>query len=197
MVTLNLAFFVVFMPLRCAAGDPPDCPIACPYDHHHKSCGKDGVCPPSIVYSAGFDSDMVLQRSGGAGGDGGTSAAAVYGLVVSPAAEITVTVTDEDGAEPSYTVIATVHQTTLQTSKAGGNYTATFKAMLKPHKAGGAFTITATCHSGCFDNATRDRALIERVTWGDVYFCSGQRYESTLFTSLQCTFSCFLLAELS
>ena len=168
--------FLLFARQTYVAATDPDCPIACPYDHHHKTCGKNGVCPPSVVYSAGFDSDMVLQRSGGAGGAGDTSAAAVYGLVSSPSAKVTVTVTDENGVEPPYTVPAIVLPTKLQTSDTGGNYTATFKAMLKPHKAGGAFTITTICTSGCFNNATRDRALIERATWGDVYFCSGQRY---------------------
>ena len=125
---------------------------------------------------------MVLQRSGGAGGAGEPSAAAVYGLVFSPTAKITVTVIDEAGIEPSYTVAAAVHPTTLQTSDTGGNYSATFKAILRPHKAaGGAFTIKATCNSGCFDNVTRDHARIERVTWGDVYFCGGQRYELISF----------------
>lgn len=85
------------------------------------------------------------------------------------------TVIDEAGIEPSYTVAAVVHPTALQTSDTGGNYSATFKAMLRPHKApGGAFTIKATCNIGCFNNATRDHARIERVTWGDVYFCGGQ-----------------------
>ena len=103
---------------------------------------------------------------------------------LSPAAKVTVTVTDESGKLPPYTAPTTVaflpvkHRTPL-----GGkgykpplvNYTATFKATLRPHPAGGSFRISAMCTFGCFGNATRDAAPpIYRATFGDVYFCGGQ-----------------------
>ena len=41
-----------------------------------------------------------------------------------------------------------------------------WKAFLAPHVAGGSFTVTATAASGT--------ATLERVTFGDIYVCSGQ-----------------------
>ena len=45
-----------------------------------------------------------------------------------------------------------------------------WKALLRPTKAGGAYTITAVC-TGCAVNATQS---ISNVAFGDVWLCSGQ-----------------------
>ena len=157
----------------------PGCPVGCAVANHG-AC----TCGPSIKWSVGFDSDMVLQRAGGPAGTAAT-VASVYGLVLSPAAKVSVIVTDESGKLPPYSAPTTVAFLPVENRVAPGsskgwkpplvNYTATFKATLKPHPAGGSFTITAVCTSGCFGNATRDAAPpIQRATFGDVYFCGGQ-----------------------
>jgi hypothetical protein len=48
------------------------------------------------------------------------------------------------------------------------------------------YTITLACTSGCTGNATLDTVTIERVVYGDVYFCSGQ---SNMALSLHFTYS--------
>ena len=53
------------------------------------------------------------------------------------------------------------------------NYSAEWKVYLKPQAAGGEYTISARClGEGC--GAAIAEATLERVTMGDVYFCSGQ-----------------------
>jgi hypothetical protein len=164
----------------------PACPIGC-LPGNHGLC----LCASSIAWSVGFDTDMVLQRAGGPAGTAAT-AAAVYGLVYSPDAKVIATVSDESGVQPPYTVTAVValipEENRAPTNQnAEVNYTASFKAMLKPHKTGGSFTITAVCVSGCFNNASRDSAPpIYRATFGDVYVCSGQ---SNMALSLIHTFA--------
>ena len=54
------------------------------------------------------------------------------------------------------------------------NYSASWKAYLKPAAAGGDYTITAVC-TGCGVSVKRSTATIHRATFGDVYFCSGSR----------------------
>lgn len=44
-----------------------------------------------------------------------------------------------------------------------------WKALLPPHPAGGTYTITVSCTAGCTGSAT-----IDDVTFGDVWYCSGQ-----------------------
>lgn len=55
------------------------------------------------------------------------------------------------------------------------NYSASWKAYLKPAPAGGEYTITAVC-TGCGVSVERSTATIHRATYGDVYFCSGSRH---------------------
>ena len=98
-----------------------------------------------FLLSAGFTSDMVLQRA--------PAKAAVYGMSPSPGAVISVNVA---GGE---TVSAEV--------MGDGSW----KAYLMPRPAGGAFTVTANCSAGCNGAAP---IVLERVTFGDVFFCSGQ-----------------------
>ena len=177
-----------------AASPPPPapCPAACEWDAHRKCCGvytssvdpeQPGTCacPPSLLFSAGFDSDMVLQRA--------PAKAAVYGTTLQAGATVEVTVSG-GGGDP-YTIAASVMPMQTYHGPAGANYTATWKAYLKPAPAGGSLTVTAKCTAGCGSgsgpNATkRDIASIERVTHGDVYFCSGQ---SNMALPLTHTFS--------
>ena len=101
----------------------------------------------------------VLQR-------GADTAAVVFGRVaggVTASASVGVTVTEVGVG--SYTVAATVVTLDL----GGGNLT--WRAALKPHPSyGGSVSLTAQC-KGC-SNTTA--ATVEDVTYGDVWFCSGQ-----------------------
>eukprot|EP00755_Sulcionema_specki_P029137 Sspe_Gene.91491::Locus_63007_Transcript_1_1_Confidence_1.000_Length_1105::g.91491::m.91491/K05970/SIAE; sialate O-acetylesterase len=123
----GLLLLVVGVALGVAAGKPPPPP------------------PPPLMFSAGFSSDMVLQRAPGK--------AAVYGMVAE-GAEVEVVVSGEG---KSYTV------------QAGMMGDGSWKAYLQPTEAGGEYTVTARCSRGCDYSVT-----LERVTFGDVYFCSGQ-----------------------
>lgn len=121
----------------------------------------------NILFSAGFSDDAVLQRSHNIG-------ATVYGFT-SQNKSITVIV---DGTDDKFNTIA--YRVEAQISKWEGNATYPFtpkppphgnwvwRAVLKPATAGGAYTITVT------DGTTNGSAVIERVTFGDVWFCSGQ-----------------------
>ena len=90
---------------------------------------------------------MVLQQA--------PAKSAVYCTVGPGGTAVAVTVTgtnDEGQAQAAYTVPAAV---------AGGQW----KAVLKPTKAGGSYTITARC-TGC-QNATA--AALDDVTFGDLW----------------------------
>jgi hypothetical protein len=157
---------------------PAPCPPACAWDQHHKCCGVQHsssdpeaqptcVCPPALLFSAGQDNDMVLQRA--------PAQAAVYGVALELGSQVEVTVSGV-GAAP-YTVGAKVMPAAATYAGPGGaNYTAIWKAYLRPTKAGGSFTISAKCLTGCGTgaDAARNVATIQRCTYGDVYFCSGQ-----------------------
>ena len=135
---------------------PPPCPPSCAYDAAKKGCGvhttlPDGssgfVCPKALLFSVGFDSDMVLQRA--------PAKAAVYGTMVAatPGADASVAVTVTAASGSSYTVQARIAPMALTYCLPGGtccaaNYSATWKAYLKPAPSGGAYTITAVC-TGC------------------------------------------------
>ena len=108
----------------------------------------------SFGFSSGFSSDMVLQR--------GPSKAAVYGFGQGPVT-VRVAGTDEAGGAVSYSVAADP----AASAAGGGGGDGVWKAFLKPSPAGGSYTVTAT-------SATGGSAVLERVTYGDVYFCSGQ-----------------------
>lgn len=152
------------MALLTHAGDP-----------HFKGCGvqqqlENGTwyftCPPAVVFSSGFDSDMVLQRD---------ATTAVYGQVVGEhgsdvAVDITVT---NDATGVAYNVSATVTSGPMYSVETAVNYTATWKAYLRPAPVGGSYTIAAAC-SGYGCGGALPVSTIRRVTMGDVYFCSGQ-----------------------
>eukprot|EP00051_Salpingoeca_urceolata_P012456 m.154374 g.154374 ORF g.154374 m.154374 type:complete len:759 (-) comp17497_c1_seq1:23-2299(-) len=133
--------------------------------------------PKVFTFDNVFGSNMVLQQE--------PAMAAVYGKFppgTSPSATATVTVTS-DGGE-SYTVNAVVNKTHIPQGPDNltlaeelgwvwpGPYQ-TWKALLKPTKAGGNYTITAKC-SGCFQADQYNNATITNVTFGDMWFCSGQ-----------------------
>jgi hypothetical protein len=205
-------------------GPPPPhapCPPACLWDEHFRVCGQTsrlgngttvGTCPQALVFSVGFDSDMVLQRA--------PAKAAVYGqlfqagardqAVEAPSVAVTISEyaalsallaaaraaarmchTDRNplfhGHAPrllsadraggsSYTIQAEVAPTSTYSLPGGAaNYSASWKAYLKPAAAGGEYRITAVC-TGCGVSVARSTATIHRATFGDVYFCSGSRH---------------------
>lgn len=131
--------------------------------------------PPSGAFFSGVFSDSaVLQRQ--------PAQAAVYGVagVLFPnqtvggadGATVTVDVKESTGLA-SYSVTATV--------AADGSW----KAMLHASPAGGDYTLTATCSSGCTGNLTAH--TIRNVTFGDVWFCAGCDFRSCV---LLCAFGC-------
>ena len=104
---------------------------------------------------------MVLQREK----DNDGSQAAVYGWtgggatlhpVEAAAPSVKVTVTSAAGA--SYAVAATIDTST-----------GFWKALLRPAVAGGSYSVTATCTTGCNGTVT-----LSSVTFGDVWYCAGQ-----------------------
>ena len=124
---------------------------------------------PSLRFSAGFSDDMVLQR--------GPAKAAVYGFGAGPVT-VKVAGTDGSGAAVSYSVSGSAAASSGEAAAAGeaaGEAPGHWKAFLRPAAAGGSYTVTA---SGAGGSAT-----LERVTFGDVYFCSGQSNSETPFAS--------------
>lgn len=124
--------------------------------------------PPEFAFSPVMGDWMLLQQQ--------PSAAAVYGPVSAGATSVTVTVSD---GKTSYDVVAKVgkdatHQPFGYVDPGSGanlpTVNVTWKAMLRPTTAGGDYTITAKC-TGCTGNTT---ATLEHVTFGDMWYCSGQ-----------------------
>ena len=68
------------------------------------------------------------------------------------------------GLEPCEQGCAYVHNTTASPLA--------WKVLLPPTKAGGSYTLTVTCEIGCGKNG--QPLVLERVTFGEVFFCSGQ-----------------------
>jgi hypothetical protein len=123
-----------------------------------------------LIFSAGFSDDAILQRSATAG-------AAIYGFATASTDPITVRVegTTKELATVSYTVQAEMYAWTgagvyPDTPDAPKHGDTVWKAILKPASAGGDYSITVTqpAPSGLAD------AMIKRVSFGDVWFCSGQ-----------------------
>ena len=158
---------------------------ATPFDGNLKASGLGGVAPaldgkskydapstlpkfpptPGTLFSGVFSDHVVLQRA--------PSKSAVYGVVFGAEAGTTVTVqvsevSGGDGPGTVYSVPASVDTTRLASDPLGY---ATWKAFLKPAEAGGNFTIAATCGECKFPNVT---SALNDVTFGDVWFCSGQ-----------------------
>eukprot|EP01043_Picozoa_sp_COSAG02_P047065 COSAG02_NODE_4471_length_5328_cov_3.132721_7_plen_278_part_00 len=130
--------------------------------------------PPSFGFSPVLGDYMVLQQS--------PAAAAVYGAVPESATGVTVTVTSSDG-KSSYSVVAKVgkdatHQPNGYVDPSGANlpvHNFTWKAVLHPTAAGGDYSIMAKC-TGCTNTTT---ATLAHVTFGDMWYCSGQSNSKT------------------
>ena len=138
--------------------------------------------PTPFSFGAAFGSNMVLQQA--------PAKAAVYGYVESTATAVKVTVSSGDSELYSVdaTLDTTLHQPFGQADgwgvlpcdscppynmtpfNAANKPTPAWKAFLRPTKAGGNYTITATC-TGCH-NASQ--TTITNVTFGDMWYCSGQ-----------------------
>ncbi|CAK0871817.1 unnamed protein product [Prorocentrum cordatum] len=140
---------------------------------------------PTLVFSAGFSSDAVLQRG---------RPASVYGFAsgaAAPRVSVAVAGADAAGAAVSYEVAAEVSswggdswQPDTQPAPPHGPWV--WRAVLRTAAAGGEYTITAS------DGSTHGSASIERVTFGDVWFCSGQ---SNMALMTYFTFSADALKE--
>ena len=127
-----------------------------------------------VVFSAGFTSDCVLQRAAASAAGSSSGGVRVYGFANS-SAKVTVAVegSDAKGSAVSYSVDAAVERwdgaaivnpdTPAEPEHGGYTWWATLRAA----SAGGEYSITADDGS---PNATR----LDRVTFGDVFFCSGQ-----------------------
>lgn len=102
----------------------------------------------TINFSAVFSDGIVLQRATSAHPE---TQAAVYGSGAT--GQVTVTVSSVLDAD---SVVVTA-------SASDGSW----KALLPPKPAGGQYTVTAT-------DAAGSKSTILRVTFGDVWFCSGQ-----------------------
>jgi hypothetical protein len=137
---------------------------------------------PPLSFSAGFSDDAVFQR--------GEAGHKVYGFTTD-ASPITVSVLSQphslgssggSGGGGGYTVTATVShwvstsgcnatkcidpKTPLPTQHGGYTWVAELHPTAEP---GGQYTVSASKGSGVNETIT-----LERVTYGDVYFCSGQ-----------------------
>eukprot|EP00039_Didymoeca_costata_P023336 m.6756 g.6756 ORF g.6756 m.6756 type:complete len:756 (+) comp3578_c0_seq2:14-2281(+) len=122
-----------------------------------------------------FGDNMVLQQS--------PAKSAVYGYLSSGGTAVKVSLVGNDGGI-LYTVNASMNTTTQpfgkdfgpRPSAAGAPYNPwneplpMWKAFLNPTQAGGNYTIMVTCQ-GCQDATT---ISITNVTFGDVWYCSGQ-----------------------
>ena len=144
-------------------------PAAVAYDR-----AADPAASGSAWFAGVFGNSTVLQRA--------PQRAAVYGgLNVSSTsaasddaadsgvgvAVVQVTVTDDSGAAPPYTIAATVTSDPDSSSSSSS-----WRAQLRPHGAGGSFSISAACVSGCGADSAPSR--IADVTFGDVWLCTGQ-----------------------
>lgn len=161
--------------------------------HHDKKAASfaldaSAIAPPapptlSFTWDAPFGDFMVLQQA--------PAQAAVYGFMDASGTGVKVTVSDGATGAPLFTVDAALNVTTqaygpgwgarpcpksvcppydMEPFNPFGVQLPTWKALLPPTVAGGNFTITAIC-SGCNGNST---LTLQSVTFGDVWYCSGQ-----------------------
>jgi hypothetical protein len=115
-----------------------------------------GATPAS--FSLGFTDEMILQRD---------KPARLYGFAGDPftlPATVELKVVDESGA----TATETVHAAVANETGSGGLWSVDL-ATARP--AGGNFTVSAACVSGCDNSAP---TTISNVTFGDLYYCAGQ-----------------------
>ena len=113
-------------------------------------------------FSAVFGDKMVLQR---ASPKAPSAKAAVFGGGATPGAAVKVAIA------PSGSAAEADAETISTTAGADGSW----KAFLSPKPAGGSFTITATSESWPVPGGhISANAALSDVTFGDVWFCSGQ-----------------------
>ena len=132
----------------------------------------------ALSFSTGFSDDAVLQRSN-------TSGSAIYGFAhTAGPIEVSLSGKSGDGNSVSYKVSAVISQWVNNT---GCSATACFdkrtpvppvhgkfiwRAVLRPQTVGGGDFTSAVASSNKLEpNAT---LTLARLTYGDVYFCSGQ-----------------------
>ena len=107
-----------------------------------------------VTFSDNIGSYMVLQQA--------PAVACVYGMLGDGGTSVKIKV---NGVRSDYT--NKFVPLDLQANVTGGG---TWKACLPPQSKGGDYTVTATC-IGCLNTTV---ASIEHVTFGDVWYCSGQ-----------------------
>jgi hypothetical protein len=110
--------------------------------------------PPhaGVSFNASFGSYMVLQQQ--------PAKACVYGMLGDGGTAVSVKLSSTTTSSSKSTAAINA------TLSAGGGW----KACFPPNAVGGDYTVTATC-TGCTNTTT---ALLEHVTFGDVWYCSGQ-----------------------
>ena len=112
------------------------------------SCSSTGLC-----FASGLSSGAVLQRA--------PERAALFGsLLGSAGALVTVRLASTDGAY-------------VRLFNASAAADLTWKVLLEPLPAGGNYSATASCLSGCSAGSTVHATLTD-LTFGDVFFCAGQ-----------------------
>lgn len=113
-------------------------------------------------FSGVFSDNVVLQRE--------PARAAVYGVVIGAELDTTVAVKISEVSGSTAASIAAEVVVTTQETEVGGLY-ATWRAVLEPAAAGGNYTISASCMSCA---APSNFNTLNSVTFGEVWFCSGQ-----------------------
>jgi hypothetical protein len=108
---------------------------------------------------------MVLQHG---------SIVALYGKTIHADSDLELRVSPKSGSSFSVPV-NTTSADEIEHAEGGANYSGIWKAYIDPLPAGGSYDITVSCKSGCASNDTsRDTHTLSRITFGDVYYCSGQ-----------------------
>ena len=134
--------------------------------------------PPAsgVRFSGVFSSQMVLQRD---------AATAVFGWcgTAGQGAQVFSRCTFAAGATVEVTMSSTADSTRLFTTHTPIAGDGTWKALLPAMGAGGSYSVSAACTHGCGNSSA---AVLEDVTFGDLYFCSGQ---SNMELTMHYTFS--------
>ena len=111
-----------------------------------------GAAAVGISFNSSFGSYMVLQQQ--------PAKACVFGQLGEGGSAATVRISGTGAAATAFEPYE-VH------AEVSGS---AWKACLNPAAAGGSHTLTATC-TGCTNTSA---AVIEHVTFGDVWYCGGQ-----------------------
>ena len=173
---------------RTAGADSPKCVEG----QHTAGCQGYPKDSPGIFFSGTFTDNAVLQRE---------AKSAVYGVVVGATASTKVSVSMSGSADDGSVLAAAPIPATVDMSTSAAFGYARWKATLPEQKAGGNYSITAACAGKCGNQSSvtisdvgspphpirpahrsppvppTAAALKPRsaqVTFGDVWFCSGQ-----------------------